>query len=201
MDSVPGKVGGKVLLTMNFNHCAFMLAFLRDTNNSQSVIDIFNMLEERLTLEVFRTLFPVILTDNGSEFSTPGTLEGSPFSEKYERKPFMAIPILPGKRGKQSSQPLKNDSQRERSGTSTTYRQPYSSKNLAERRFWKSWALNSSMKTWSIYCPIWSINGPFCLRRVVKFSVSVYNVRQQPGHYTMENDRLWVRVNTRNIRI
>ena len=37
--------------------------------------------------------------------------------------------------------------------------------------------------------------------KIVKFRVSVYNVRQQPGHYTMENDRLWVRVNTRNIRI
>ncbi len=99
MDSVPGKVGGKVLLTMNFNHCAFMLAFLRDTNNSQSVIDIFNMLEERLTLEVFRTLFPVILTDNGSEFSNPGLLEESPISGKIRTRIFYCNPYSSWQKG------------------------------------------------------------------------------------------------------
>lgn len=77
MDSVLGGVGGKVLLTMHFNNCGLMLAFLRNANNSQSVIDVFNLLEKRLTLTVFCQLFPVILTDNGSEFSNPAALETS----------------------------------------------------------------------------------------------------------------------------
>lgn len=52
-----------------------MLAFLREANTTQSVIDIFNELDEKLEQTVFRKLFPVILTDNGSEFSEPLKLE------------------------------------------------------------------------------------------------------------------------------
>ena len=52
-----------------------MLAFLRDRNTSQTVIDRFNWLDELLGINVFHTLFPVILTDNGSEFSNPKALE------------------------------------------------------------------------------------------------------------------------------
>lgn len=77
MDSVVGKVGGKVLLTMQLNNCGLLLAFLRDCNNSQSVIDIFNRLENMLGLNMFQRLFPVILTDNGTEFSNPEALEAS----------------------------------------------------------------------------------------------------------------------------
>jgi len=75
MDTVKGGVSGKVLLTLMFKSCDFMLAFLRDHNTSQSVIDHFNALYELLGAEIFKTLFPVILTDNGSEFSNPNALE------------------------------------------------------------------------------------------------------------------------------
>ena len=62
-DTVEGIKGGKVLLTIHFVNCSFMLAFIREHNDSQSVIDIFNMLEDKLGLDVFRELFIVILTD------------------------------------------------------------------------------------------------------------------------------------------
>lgn len=75
MDSIIGRIGGKVLLTLMFKSCDLMLAFLRERNTSQSVIDIFNMLQKQLGIETFRTLFPVLLTDNGSEFSNPTALE------------------------------------------------------------------------------------------------------------------------------
>jgi len=48
MDTVKGGVSGKVLLTMMFKSCDFMLAFLRDRNTSQTVIDRFNWLYELL---------------------------------------------------------------------------------------------------------------------------------------------------------
>ena len=41
MDSVIGRIGGKVLLTLLFTSCDFILAFSRERNTSQSVIDIF----------------------------------------------------------------------------------------------------------------------------------------------------------------
>lgn len=52
-----------------------MLAFLRDANNSQSVIDIFEKLYPELRPDVFMTLMPLLLGDNSSEFSNPKALE------------------------------------------------------------------------------------------------------------------------------
>jgi len=75
MDSVIGRVGGKVLLTLMFKSCDLMLAFIRERNTSQSVIDIFTFMYELLGPDCFKILFPVILTDNGSEFSNPKALE------------------------------------------------------------------------------------------------------------------------------
>ena len=75
VDSVIGRIGGKVLLTMMFKSCDLMLAFIRERNTSQSVIDVFNSLYEALGQERFKLLFPVILADNGSEFSNPKALE------------------------------------------------------------------------------------------------------------------------------
>jgi IS30 family transposase len=75
MDSVIGRVGGKVLLTLCFVNSSFMLAYLRDANTSKSVTDIFQTLWEVLEKKYFMELFPVILTDNGSEFSDPAAIE------------------------------------------------------------------------------------------------------------------------------
>ncbi len=81
MDSVIGEKGGKCLLTIHFVECSFMLAFLRDANTSKSVTDIYDKLYQTLEHELFKKLFPVILTDNGSEFSNPGAIECS--SDRY----------------------------------------------------------------------------------------------------------------------
>jgi len=75
IDSVIGSKGGKCLLTIHFVDTSFMIAFLRDANTSQSVIDVFNSIEASIGKEAFRRLFPVILTDNGSEFSNPKAIE------------------------------------------------------------------------------------------------------------------------------
>ena len=75
MDTVEGRKGGKVLLTLCFVNSSFMLAYLRDANTSKSVTDIFHMLWEVLGKKYFMELFPVILTDNGSEFSDPAAIE------------------------------------------------------------------------------------------------------------------------------
>ena len=75
MDSVEGRKGGKVLLTVYFRNCELMLAFLRDANTARSVTKVFNHLDQILGRESFSTLFPVILTDRGSEFSDPLSIE------------------------------------------------------------------------------------------------------------------------------
>lgn len=75
LDSVEGKKGGKVLLTIHFVNAEFMLAFLREHNDSQSVIDIFERLYLELRPDRFMKLFRVCLADNGSEFSNPRAIE------------------------------------------------------------------------------------------------------------------------------
>jgi IS30 family transposase len=75
MDSVIGRPGGKAILTLFFKSCDLMLAFIRDRNTSQSVIDCFNWMHGALGADCFKILFPVVLGDNGSEFSNPKALE------------------------------------------------------------------------------------------------------------------------------
>ena len=75
MDTVEGNKGGKVLLTIHFVNCSFMLAYIREHNDSKSVIDIFNKIQDLVKIDKFKELFPVILTDNGSEFSNPTKIE------------------------------------------------------------------------------------------------------------------------------
>ena len=75
IDSVEGVKGGAVLLTIHFVEQELQLAFLRRYNDSQSVIDIFNRLYIELRPDIFMELFPVLLADNGSEFSNPSAIE------------------------------------------------------------------------------------------------------------------------------
>ena len=99
MDSVIGRRGGKVLLTMNFNNCTLLLAFIRNSNNSQSVIDIFDHLERALGIGMFKKLFPVILTDNGSEFSNPDALEKSCMTDGRRTRIFYCDPYSSWQKG------------------------------------------------------------------------------------------------------
>lgn len=87
MDSVEGTRDSlKVLLTLFFRDCSLMLAFLRDANTARSVTDIFNALDEKLGRELFMKMFPVILTDRGSEFTDPAAIE---FDKNGNRRTYV----------------------------------------------------------------------------------------------------------------
>ena len=76
MDTVKGvRERGKRLLTMIFRDNSVMLLFLLPDGKAESVKRVFDYLERGLGPERFTRLFPVILTDNGSEFMRPGDLE------------------------------------------------------------------------------------------------------------------------------
>lgn len=99
MDTVEGKKGGKVLLTLHFVNCSLMLAFLREHNDAQSVIDIFNSLQKILGLDKFKELFVIILTDNGSEFSNPKEIEFDMETGKPRTQTFYCHPSSPHEKG------------------------------------------------------------------------------------------------------
>ncbi len=75
MDTVEGTKGGKVLLTFFFRNTKLMLAFLLDEKTTESVNRVFNRLENLFGYDLFCKIFGVILTDNGTEFSDPLSLE------------------------------------------------------------------------------------------------------------------------------
>ena len=99
MDSVEGKKGGKVLLTLHFVNCSLMLAFIRDHNDAQSVIDVFNELQKVLGIDKFKELFIVILTDNGSEFSNPTEIEFDTNTKEKRTQIFYCHPSSPHEKG------------------------------------------------------------------------------------------------------
>ncbi len=82
MDSVEGRKGGKVLLTIYFRNSSLMLAFIRDNNTAKSVTEIFDWLYGLLGHEAFANLFQVILTDRGSEFTNPLAIEFNKYNER-----------------------------------------------------------------------------------------------------------------------
>lgn len=75
MDTVEGVKGGKILLTFLFRSSRLMLAYILHEKKQKEVLRIFNMLESELGNELFEKTFPIILTDNGTEFGNPLSLE------------------------------------------------------------------------------------------------------------------------------
>ena len=82
MDTVEGRKGGKVLLTIHFIDSSFMLMFIRDANNAKSVTEWFEKIYDIVGPIEFSKIFFLVLTDNGSEFSDPDSIERIRGNEK-----------------------------------------------------------------------------------------------------------------------
>lgn len=85
IDSVEGRKSGKVLLTVFFRNSNLMLAYLRDRNTARSVTEVFEWLYSVLGHELYCKMFPVILTDRGSEFTNPVAIECTEYGEIRSR--------------------------------------------------------------------------------------------------------------------
>jgi IS30 family transposase len=78
MDTVVGTQSkGKRMLTMLFVKQSLMLIFLMRDGKASSVVEYFDWLTSAVGIETFKKLFPVILTDNGSEFKYTLELEST----------------------------------------------------------------------------------------------------------------------------
>lgn len=75
MDTVEGEKGGKALLTLLFRQSHLMLAFLLKNKTQDEVLKVFRLLEEAVGTITFKQTFPLLLTDNGSEFINPVSIE------------------------------------------------------------------------------------------------------------------------------
>jgi IS30 family transposase len=85
IDTVEGSDCSEVLLTLLFRTSRLMLIDLLPSQSQACVLKVFDRLEHALGAEQFARTFPVILTDNGSEFKDPEALERSVFGGKRTR--------------------------------------------------------------------------------------------------------------------
>ena len=71
MDTVIGRIGGKVIQTFDFTFCNFMFGLLLDDKTAAEVTMKIRTLKETLDQGGVRfgDVFPLLLTDNGGEFS------------------------------------------------------------------------------------------------------------------------------------
>lgn len=99
MDTVLGRMGGKVLLTFNLSFCNFIFARLLDNKTALEVTkhlyDIKNTLHQ--ADKDFFQLFPVILTDNGGEFARVDDIE---MDLRGESKLFFCDPNRSDQKGR-----------------------------------------------------------------------------------------------------
>jgi IS30 family transposase len=77
MDTVIGRIGGKVIMTLDFTFCNFMVGILLDNKTSSEVATKVRRLKVELSSGgvSFGDVFPLILTDNGGEFADVFTIE------------------------------------------------------------------------------------------------------------------------------
>ncbi len=99
MDTVEGTRGGPVLLTLLFRSLGFMLIFLLPHCTQACVCQVFNAIEKALGIQGMLGVFPVILTDNGSEFKNPALLEKNLKGEKRTRI-FYCDPMASWQKGR-----------------------------------------------------------------------------------------------------
>lgn len=99
MDTVMGRMGGKVLLTFNLSFCNFIFARLLDNKTALEVTrhlyDIKNTIHQ--ADKDFFQLFPVILTDNGGEFARVDDIE---MDVRGESKLFFCDPNRSDQKGR-----------------------------------------------------------------------------------------------------
>jgi len=71
MDTVIGRIGGKVIMTFDFTFCNFMFGLLLENKTAAEAACKVRSLKESLTSKGIRfgDVFPLIVTDNGGEFA------------------------------------------------------------------------------------------------------------------------------------
>lgn len=102
MDTVigtSGGKGGKCFLTLLFRQFNFMLIYLLPYKQSKFVTLVFNDLKKQLGPDEFKRLFQVVLTDNGTEFSDPESIEIDPDTGEVLTQVFYCDPNCSWQKG------------------------------------------------------------------------------------------------------
>ena len=99
LDTVIGRIGGKVILTLHFTSCNFMAGILLDDKSAAQAATKFAALKNTLRSSGFsiKNTFQVLLADNGGEFADIYSFENDPTGEK-EICMFFCDPMTPSQK-------------------------------------------------------------------------------------------------------
>jgi len=77
LDTVIGRIGGKTIMTIHFVNCDFMIGLLLDNKTAAEAAHKIEALKHKLKTcgFDFGSIIPLILTDNGGEFSLVSAFE------------------------------------------------------------------------------------------------------------------------------
>ena len=96
MDTVIGRIGGKVIMTFQFVNVDFMFGILLENKTAAEAAGKIRQLKEKLNILgiKFSDVFPVLLTDNGGEFSDVSAFENG-LDNQFETHMFFCDPNSP----------------------------------------------------------------------------------------------------------
>ena len=99
LDTVIGRIGGKVIMTIHFTNCDFMIGLLLENKTAAEAASKITALKQRLLKSGFEfgNIIPVLLTDNGGEFSLVDAFEKDPFGN-LETHLFFCEPMSPSEK-------------------------------------------------------------------------------------------------------
>ena len=99
MDSLIGRLGGKIIVTFHFTVANFMFGLLADNKSATEVASRIAALKEKLRASGFHFggIFPVLLTDNGGEFSAVCDIEHDG-DDAPETRLFFCDPNMPSQK-------------------------------------------------------------------------------------------------------
>ena len=101
MDTVVGPTGtGPCLLTLLFRKSNFMLAFWMPSKTLAEVAKVFRRIMSTLGSELYSRTFGVVLTDNGSEFADPLSVEVDQKTGEKLASLYYCDPGMSGQKGK-----------------------------------------------------------------------------------------------------
>lgn len=99
LDTVIGRIGGKTIMTLHFIQYDFMIGLLLDNKTSAQAAEKIRHLKKVLNVHGFRfgNIIPLILTDNGGEFSQVPAFEND-LQGDQETMMFFCDPAAPNEK-------------------------------------------------------------------------------------------------------
>jgi len=93
MDTVYNNQDGPYIQTLLFKRINFMIGFIHQEKTSSSMATTFDQLEKLLGYDIFIQLFPLLLTDRGSEFCKHNLFEYSGITGEFRLNIFYCDPM------------------------------------------------------------------------------------------------------------